>query len=141
MIYLASFIVYNTRVPVYEFICKTPQGREVRGECKAKSVNELNSILGKTGLTLITSQEKILIGHHAIVTPEFAKEIAGVLKMLREPPKFAQKSNFLQSLLLFLILTAASVLLYAFIDSRLDALEELSFVQAIQRRANPPQPQ
>src|ERR1700681_4114587 len=102
-------------MPVYEFICKTAQGKEVRGECKARNEDALAHTLRGPGLILKWCKEKAPDISKTVATHALAKEVAGILHQMGEPRWYNHKPTAkekYQSLFLFLFLSACGFALY-----------------------------
>lgn len=124
-----------TLMQVYEFICKTPQGKEIRGECRAKNADDLEVSLRGTGLTLIFCQKKLIQPESTVATQAFVNEVAIAIRALKEPRRFTfahSGRDRIQSLLITLFFVAGGAVLYNYLDSRIHKLEQLTFVQQVE---------
>jgi hypothetical protein len=120
-------------MPIYQFIAKAPHGKEVRGECRAKNLEDLASILGDTGLAIKWCQEK---GGTDAATRALAMQVADVLKTmdasgaLHKKRSLKNPANYIPLAVLTLGIAAS---LYYYLDSRIKKLESLQFEPTIVR--------
>ena len=101
-------------MPVYEFICRTPGGKEVTGQCKAADQNLLAAELRKKGLLLLSCKMHGSEVSPTVVSPDFSKEVGRAITKLREGRRrdAAQSRISARGLMLLALLAFLIVILY-----------------------------